>query len=208
MAQAWHRRRAQLELEQEAVVSYWKASTYRHNSNDRGLYPTIEVGKDKQRTLFFSVGPDVTLEVTPSAVWRRFNPFGSYRPPSKQRQAGEAGPHLEFLRLKGILEELKSKDSLEEQERQLVFDALTLFAGRYGLLGLFQKHYLPWPILPKGKRLIAPEAILDKRGRLQQVDPSTSGKELRWDIEGHKKFAPEGLSSLSEEEDPELTQKI
>ena len=207
MAKAWHKRRARLELVQEAQVSCWKADKYRHNGNKWALYPVTEIGEE-ERVLFFSAGPDVTLEVSPGAVWRRFNPLDSYLPPKKQRQVEEAGPHLAFLRLKGIMEELKSKGSPEEQKRKLLFNALTLFANRYGLLGLFQEHYLPWPILPKGKRLIAPEAILDGQGRLQQVDPLTRGKELRWKkLDGHKKFAPEGYHTLYEDEEPEAIEK-
>src|SRR5215203_5604389 len=103
MAQAWHKSRVQLSVGQEAEGSYWKANKHRHNSNKYDLYPVTERGEE-ERTLFFSVGPDVNVEVTPDAVWGRFNLFDSYRPPSSSRQTDEAGPHLEFLSLKGTLQ--------------------------------------------------------------------------------------------------------
>jgi len=110
------------------------------------------------------------LRATPDAVWKRFNPFDVYNPTSKTREV-KAGPHLSFLKLKGLQ---KDKD-------RKYLTALDVFASEYGLLGLFYEVYSP-PILPHPKIFVAPEGVIDKHGRLQRVDSMTKGVELLLDL--------------------------
>jgi hypothetical protein len=64
-------------------------------------------------------------------------------------------------------------------EQSRVFrNALILFAKLYGLLGAFEEEFSDKPVLPGGKTLVAPDAVIDKHGRLKRVDPATEGKEL------------------------------
>src|SRR5215217_2910337 len=107
------------------------------------------------------------IEAAPDAVWTRFTPFASYRPTSRTRDL-EAGPHLPFLRLKNLR---RSNPALYHRK------ALQFFANRYGLLGLFYERYSA-PILPENKSFALPEAVIDKGGRLRQVDPATQGLEV------------------------------
>jgi hypothetical protein len=55
-----------------------------------------------------------------------------------------------------------------------------MFATNYGLLGVFEEEYVWPPIFPQGKIVIAPEAVIDSQGKLQEVDPDTEGRELVW----------------------------
>jgi hypothetical protein len=59
---------------------------------------------------------------------------------------------------------------------------LVIFAKEYGLLGTFAENYLQRLVLPIHKALVAPEAVIDKQGRLQRVDPATEGCELVLDL--------------------------
>lgn len=89
----------------------------------------------------------------------------SYTPAGKAREL-EAGPHLHFLQLKGMMGGRR-----EAFDRELI-----AFAGRYGLLGLFHEQYSQ-PILPRRKCWVAPEAVIE-HGELRRVDPATEGTEL------------------------------
>ena len=109
----------------------------------------------------------VAVEAAPKATWERFTPFDSYQPTSRAREV-EAGPHLMFLRLKSILRECPERGE----------KALILFANRYGLLGGFEEYHLQPFLSSVGRRHVAPEVVIDNRGRLQQVDPATEGKDL------------------------------
>jgi hypothetical protein len=112
------------------------------------------------------------IEATPDATWERFAPLDLYRPTSKAREVEEAGPHLTFLRLKHVW----------ETQQPIFPKALILFAREYGLLGAFEEDYLPDPVFPEGKMLIAPEAVIDDRDRLRRLDPGTEGRELLLDL--------------------------
>jgi hypothetical protein len=107
------------------------------------------------------------IKAVHDAAWERFAPFDSYRPTSKAREVA-AGPHLKFLRLKGLWEE----------QSDLFHKALILFAEEYGFLGAFEEDYLQRPVLPEGTNLVAPEAMIDSQGRLIRFDPATKGKDL------------------------------
>jgi hypothetical protein len=128
----------------------------------------------------------------------------TYQPTNDVRTL-EAGPHLTFLRLKGLWEKhregqfrlpakflwtpalrkyMEQNKQVREILRQskLFAQALTLFPREYGLLGLFEEDFLATPVLPDGKTLVAPEAMIDERGRLRQVDPATEGKDLLLEV--------------------------
>jgi hypothetical protein len=100
------------------------------------------------------------IEAAPNATWERFRPFDLYKPTSRVREV-RAGPHLLFLRLERVMEE----------QPELFHKTLILFAKEYGLLGAFEQDYLEQPVLPEGKNLVAPEALIDYQGRLRRIDP-------------------------------------
>jgi hypothetical protein len=102
------------------------------------------------------------ISAVANATWERSTPFAYYRPPSKTRELD--GPHLQFLRLRNI----------RREKPRLFKPAVEQFANLYGLLGLFQDRYSA-PILPGGKWFIAPEAVIDERGRLKKLEPATEG---------------------------------
>lgn len=143
------------------------------------------------------------IEAAPDAAWERFSPFDSYQPTGKTR-ALKSGPHLVFLRLKCLWEKHQEgqlqlpHESLRQMEevqeilshapqknrvRQIVSDfaeyrkALISFAEQFGLLGAFEEEYVGTPVLPDGKTLVAPEALIDEEGELWHIDPATEGKE-------------------------------
>ena len=151
MAQAWHKPREQLSLAQDFEVKCWRASKYELVNKDRPAYT------------------DVCIEAAPDARWERYSPFDLYRSTSRTREV-EAGPHLKFLRLKGLWGD----------QSELLNTAWKVFATTYGLLGVFEDEYLWPPMFPQGKIVIAPEAIIDGQGKLRRVDPATEGKELVW----------------------------
>jgi hypothetical protein len=135
------------------------------------------------------------IEAAPNATWERFRPFDLYKPTSRVREV-RAGPHLLFLRLKRVMEE----------QPEHFHKALILFAKEYGLLGAFEQDYLEQPVLPEGKNLVAPEAVIDYQGRLRRfVDPPEIGQDflryqlsLRgWLIDGNSSIAMPSEISFS-----------
>jgi hypothetical protein len=166
MAQAWHTRRKQLGLAQGAEAACWRATDYRLNT----------LGKSKVTNR-----DALAIEAAPNARWQRFTPFESYRPTSNARDV-QAGPHLTFLKLKGLM-----KDSVLEGKSDLYHKALILFAKEYGLLGVFEEDYLPLRAASKERFLVAPEAVIDGQGRLRRVDPATEGKDLLLDLLENRK---------------------
>lgn len=170
MGQAWHNSREGLGPLQETESSYWRAT--KHWFSNAGSMWLNSPGQD--RTVIEHPHPAV-VEAAPDAEWKRFSPFDSYRPTSKAREV-EVGAHLAFLRLRNLLR--KSEDG-SRRHLDLFHRGLVLFANEYGLLGIFQRDYLPKPVLPRQKIFIAPEAVVDKKGRLRLVeDPATEGREL------------------------------
>src|SRR5215218_1884089 len=148
MAITWHRQAMQALVQPEGVA-YWRATNYRR------------LGKSLEPT---------RIEAAPDAEWTRFTPFATYRPTSRTRDL-EAGPHLDFLKLK----------NLRRTNPDLYRTALQVFTTTYGLLGLFYERYSA-PILPEKKIFVLPEAVIDKGGRLRRVDPATRGVELLLDL--------------------------
>jgi hypothetical protein len=65
-----------------------------------------------------------------------------------------------------------------DEQPEKFHKALILFAEKYGLLGAFEQDYLEQPVLPEGKNLVAPEALIDYQGRLRRIDP----REIRQDF--------------------------
>jgi hypothetical protein len=169
-------------LTQHAEANCWRATKY-------------ELG---------NIDGQEAIEATPDATWELFSPFDSHQPSGRAR-ALESGPHLEFLRLKRLWEmdregqrqlphaslrqteasrEILEHSTQSKRGRQIVNayvefrKALIAFAEQYGLLGAFEEDFLGPPVLPDGKTLVAPEAVIDDRGRVRRVDPATEGKEL------------------------------
>ncbi len=173
MAQAWHRPRERRALAEGAEAKCWRATKYRIN-NLSNLGDPANLGDPPELVYKLdnlykpaNLGDPVTIEAAPDAAWGRFTPFDLYEPTSWARKV-EAGPHLKFLKLKGFMKEQPPRFP----------HALILFVREYGLLGVFEEDHLQRPILPRGKMLVAPEAVIDEQGRLQRVDPATEGKEL------------------------------
>lgn len=112
------------------------------------------------------------IEAEPEARWERREMVVSYDPNPKD-QPPERGAHAWFLKLKTMKKDLGGRYSLGAFN-----DELKRFADRYGLLGLCQET-LSLPILPPRADLlacVAPDAMLDKDGRLRVIDPATEGK--------------------------------
>jgi hypothetical protein len=193
MAQAWHKRRELLALDGGPEAACWRASQYRADdppyaswiaatikaaSNLKEMpsipedrpHPPVIVPTPNFTEMSFTAEDSAhppAIEAAPNSTWERFRPFDSYQLRSKARDA-EVGPHLMFLWLKRTLED----------KPHLFHKTLKLFVDQYGLLGLFQENYVPHPVLPPSRMYIAPEAVIDKRGRLRRIDPSTQGREL------------------------------
>jgi hypothetical protein len=77
---------------------------------------------------------------------------------------------------------------LAELRRHHLFDTAVLrFAKEHGLLGLFYE-YCSGPVLPPGKWLVSPNAIIEG-GKMRRMDPETEGKERLEDFL-HEKNGP------------------
>ncbi len=152
MAQAWHNSRRHTFAPGMGEAKCWRASEYKITKNATEYWTKVEA--------------------TANAEWVRYSPFALYQPASKARHV-ESGPHLPFLKLNNVLE-----------ERPELFDkALQVFVRNYGFMGALEQDYdLRRPIRPEGKAYIAPEAVIDDRGRIRLVDPATEGKELLLDL--------------------------
>lgn len=129
----------------------WKASGYRLGSPEHGQPQTVEA--------------------IPEATWDRVDVFGTYKP-----DAREKGPHVWFLGFGEGLENVRAGRIKGEDFEEV----LTWFAGKHGLLGLMGESF-GLPILPDRAgpfAWVAPDTVLDGRGRLRSVEPSTEGREL------------------------------
>lgn len=115
------------------------------------------------------------LEAAAGATWERVAP--EYWPAGKRREP-EAGPYLSFMRLRSMLD----GGSWEDLADLYGGNALAVFAGEYGLLGLMHDDYLMPPVPPSGKPFIACEAVIGDGGELQRVDPAGEGTALVLDL--------------------------
>lgn len=186
MAQAWHNLREPLPSRQ-ARASLWRASKYRFSEVS---YPGSHRarGTALQARMIRNISHPAAIEVAQEALWKRFDPFESYQPTSKERQV-EAGAHLAFLNLKGTL-----------SVRSDLFDtAVKVFATKYGLLGQFEREYVSQPLLPGAKLFVAPEAVIDAHGKLRKVDPATEGMELIYELKGSRSYGHVEQGSEREE---------
>jgi len=86
------------------------------------------------------------------------------------------------------LQFLKLESLLHEEESDLFGTALLVFAQEHGLLGIFEKDYLTYPVLPEKKLWVAPEAVIEEGGKLRRVDPATEGMELALQAQEHDPF--------------------
>jgi hypothetical protein len=139
-----------------ATGTFWKASAYRLGERFDRSQPEQVLGWRQ-------------VEADPGATWTRHDPFGSYRSPDGARREGEPGPHSAFLALGRLAREADPRTDR----------AFEYFASRYGLLGLFRRHYLETPVFADPRRhVVAPEAVVDDRGRLRRIDAATEGVAL------------------------------
>src|SRR5688572_29525089 len=99
MAQAWHKPREQLAIDQRADATWWRASKYELNYPDDPTF--MNAATSWQYELDHRDDP-ISMNAASGATWERFKPFDSYRPTSKTREL-KAGPHVTFLSLKGLL---------------------------------------------------------------------------------------------------------
>lgn len=150
----------------------WRATDYRFSETS---YPSANRtrGEAIRARMIGGISHPAAIEAVPDAGWGRFDPFGSYRPMGKEREK-EAGPHLAFLNLKGVL----------RVQPDLFDTAVKVFAWKYGLLGQFEREFVSSPLLPGQKRFVAPEAVIDAHGKLRRIDPATEGMDLVYELKG------------------------
>jgi hypothetical protein len=115
------------------------------------------------------------IEATPDAVWMRTDPFRDYRPVVDRVAGGKPTPHERFSTLANMALKADQDDIWSEQFHK----AMKLFADRHGLLGWFREEF-GMPLLPEREVgllvLVAPDTIIDRYGRLREIDPATEGK--------------------------------
>src|SRR5215211_3274191 len=202
MAHAWHTRRQPMAPAHNAGAQFWRATKYEIRDIDGQAISDIDSRSSS------GIDSRIGIEAARHATWERFSPFDSYQPIGKAREL-EPGPHLVFLRLKRLWEEHRERQfqvsdkrwiqreafleilrdrSQKKQVREslkqsrIFRNALIVYAKHYGLLGAFEEDFLGKPVLPGGKTLVAPEALIDKHGRLKRVNPATEGKELLLEV--------------------------
>jgi hypothetical protein len=159
-----------------ARASLWRATDYRFTeASHPSAYRTR--GEAIRARMIGGVNHPAAIEAAPDAVWQRFDPFGSYEPTSKEREV-EAGAHLAFLNLKGVL----------RVQPDLFDKAVKVFAWEFGLLGQFEREYISQPQLPGAKRFVAPEAVIDSHGKLRKIDADTEGMELIYESKGPRSY--------------------
>jgi hypothetical protein len=129
------------------------------------------------------------LEAEPGAAWERATPAALYKPAGKNRDP-EAGPHLTFLYLAGLLRD----------DSDLFEKAMTLFAKEVGLLGAIHETFLFPPVLPTDKLWAAPEAVVEADGALRRLDPETEGVELLLELLDKRGFFSAGRLPYVDEE--------
>lgn len=120
------------------------------------------------------------IEAASGATWARGEPLASYRPAGKRSDA--TGPHLTFLKLKGLLGRNKSSGAGVPENAGVYDQALMVFTQSYGLLGLFHEEFSPPRPTHEMKAWMAPEAVIGGDGRLRRVDPAIEGTGLLLDL--------------------------
>ena len=147
---------------QYAKAVHWRASSYRLRTwvVDPG---DAFKGEEPLSATF--------VEAAPRATWHRYDPFSPSYKPSSSVEDAQAGPHVEFLTL-------GNKMMDREVPVNTVATAVSLFAERHGLLGLFSRQYVEHIVLPEARYYVAPEAAIDRRGKLGHFSPKTVGMAL------------------------------
>jgi hypothetical protein len=224
MAQAWHTRAygpaSTFDRGLDAKSMVWRATSYEIRGVDGR--PTSDVDT---RTVE-GIDGRVVIRAAPNAEWRRVPPFDSYRPAISARTLA-AGPHLRFLGLKrkwrtyregqfqvpdqtlmqttewreflGRARQVRERVQEIANYSKMFSGSLVEFAQQYGLLGLFEEDFSGAPVLPEGKSLVAPEALIDRKGRLRRIDPASKGKELLFRLlEPTRRFSAGHVRSLAE----------
>jgi hypothetical protein len=173
MAQAWHRGVAtgfaqSVEgLSQPLEMQPRRAFAHQFWSYEGERPLEYDASQQGTKALFDLLSrADGGIEASPGAMWRRADPFESYKPVSSSRDP-EAGAHLDFM----------YASEAWQQRRPDRRQVLLSFVNKHGLLGLFPERY-SGPILPDHKYWLAPDAVFSTReGKLRKVDPATTGKE-------------------------------
>jgi hypothetical protein len=186
MARAWHRGAAagfaqSLEgLNQPVEIQSRRTYAHRFWSDESGRTLEYDSSQHGTRVLFNLLSlADGGIEALPEAMWKRADPFESYKPVSSSSREPEAGAHLDFMRAKRPQRGFSRKSMLD-------------FTNKHGLLGLFYERY-SGPILPNHKVWVAPNAIIEKGGRLRDVDPVTTGKDNLEKLL-HKRLGPSPMT--------------
>jgi hypothetical protein len=187
MVQAWHRGSAVgfaqsiVGLGQPPEIQPRRSYAHRFWSDERSRPLEYERSLHGSSRLFNLLSAtDGGIEAWPGTSWKRADPFESYKPVSSSRQP-KAGAHLDFM-------------NAQQPRGQFSRKAMLDFTDKHGLLGLFYERYSS-PLLPNHKSWVAPNAVIDERGTLQEVDPATTGKERLEELL-HKRY---GLSPKTSE---------
>lgn len=112
------------------------------------------------------------VEAVPDAVWTRADPFRTYRPAGSTPARGPRPAHQTFSTL---------ADNVFVKDKKHLDRMIVLYAKTYGLLGLFQEEFSE-ALLPERELdwmvFVAPDTVIDDRGKLHAIDPATDGKQL------------------------------
>jgi hypothetical protein len=150
------------------------------------------------------------IEANPTAVWSRMDPFEAYSSVRDRAPRHESAPHVAFMKLANMALEFAPTD----KQAKLFHVALHLFAHHHGLLSLFREEFGA-PLLPEREVgwfvRVAPDAVIDRSGRLRAIDPATKGKRLLEELlreHDRQIFAARGEPHLWEPEKLVLTQEL
>lgn len=125
------------------------------------------------------------IEAALDAVWVKEDPLRTY-PPTDRKSRGTPPAHVAFLRLADRVRDWYSAKPSErstarsKENTKLLHNSARVCADTYGLLGLFNETFAAPVLPPRVDRyaLLAPDAVIDRYGRMRMVDPATKGKEL------------------------------
>ena len=139
----------------------------------------------KHRLVGDPLFPDL-IEVASDAVWVREDPLRTYRPATESHAEDTPPAHSAFLKFADMVRdwytakrsERRTAHSKENTKR--LGTSARVCADMYGLLGLFNETFAAPVLPPRVDRyaLLAPDAVIDRYGRMRMIDPVTEGKEL------------------------------
>jgi hypothetical protein len=147
--------------------------------------PTAAVWKASKHRLVGDPFFPEHIEAAPDAVWTRTDPFQTYRPATEHHR-GAPSPHVPFLALADMVrawqrpKRSERRAARSEENTKRLHDSVRVCADLYGLLGFFDETFAA-PVLPSRVdryAWLAPDAVIDKNGRMRVIDPATEGKGL------------------------------